>query len=289
MIEKILFCASCGIAGGGDVKLKDCSACKLVKYCGVECQRKHRKEHKKECKRRAAELRDEILFKQPESTHHGDCPICCLPLSTRASKSLLYCCCFKAVCRGCVHANQESTCPFCRHPIPNSEETKMNYLMKRVEANDPVAISQLGMKHQKNGDYKSAFEYYTKAAGLGNIDAHMALSFLYEKELGVEKDEKKELYHLEEAAIGGHPDARNNLAVLEGRKKRYDRAIKHFIIAATLGHDESLEALKIAYRDGLVSKEDFATALRAHQTAVDATKSPQRDEEEAAKQRARQK
>eukprot|EP00577_Skeletonema_sp_RCC1716_P030964 CAMPEP_0113433652 /NCGR_PEP_ID=MMETSP0013_2-20120614/35038_1 /TAXON_ID=2843 ORGANISM="Skeletonema costatum, Strain 1716" /NCGR_SAMPLE_ID=MMETSP0013_2 /ASSEMBLY_ACC=CAM_ASM_000158 /LENGTH=31 /DNA_ID=CAMNT_0000323337 /DNA_START=71 /DNA_END=163 /DNA_ORIENTATION=- /assembly_acc=CAM_ASM_000158 len=26
--------------------------------------------HKEECKNRAAELRDELLFKQPESSHH---------------------------------------------------------------------------------------------------------------------------------------------------------------------------------------------------------------------------
>eukprot|EP00984_Skeletonema_dohrnii_P035791 scaffold35973_cov122-Skeletonema_dohrnii-CCMP3373.AAC.2 len=33
-------------------------------------------QHKKECKKRAAEFRDELLFKQPESCHEGDCPIC---------------------------------------------------------------------------------------------------------------------------------------------------------------------------------------------------------------------
>jgi len=32
-----------------------------------------------------------------------------------------------------------------------------------------------------------------------------------------------------------------------------------------------------AFRNGLVSKDDLAAALRAHQAAVDATKSPQRD------------
>ena len=33
-----------------------------------------------ERRKRAAVLRDELLFKQPESSHLGDCPICCLPL-----------------------------------------------------------------------------------------------------------------------------------------------------------------------------------------------------------------
>jgi hypothetical protein len=52
-----------------------------------------------------------------------------------------------------------------------------------------------------------------------------------------------------------------------------DRAVKHWIIAAALGDDGSLlDALKEGYKWGLIKKEDFAAALRAHQAAVDATK-----------------
>ena len=70
--DTMLCCASCGIAGDDDIKLKKC-ACKLVQYCSVKCQKDHRPKHKKECKQQVAELRDEILFKQPESNHLGDC------------------------------------------------------------------------------------------------------------------------------------------------------------------------------------------------------------------------
>ena len=56
--------------------------------------------------------------------------------------------------------------------------------------------------------------------------------------------------------------------------------MKHFIIAANLGHDDSLDTLKKGFRRGVVSKEDLEAALRAHQSAVDATKSPQREEAE---------
>eukprot|EP00984_Skeletonema_dohrnii_P034308 scaffold33524_cov99-Skeletonema_dohrnii-CCMP3373.AAC.6 len=156
--------------------------------------------------------------------------------------------------------------------------------MRRVEKNDPVAIREIGMKHGNNGDYELAFEYLTKAAELGDALAHYLLSLFYRDGQGVEKDEKKGLYYLEEAAIAGLPEARYNLAMLEGKNERYDRSAKHFIIAANLGHDDSIQALKGCYkRGGLVSKEDFAAALRAHQAAVDATKSPQRDAAEALK------
>ncbi len=73
-------CACCGIAEVDDIKLTECDGCDLVKYCSDECQIEHKPQHEQTCKKRAAELRDELLFKQPESTHLGDCPICCLPL-----------------------------------------------------------------------------------------------------------------------------------------------------------------------------------------------------------------
>ena len=73
-------CASCGITDVDDAILRKCDGCDLVNYCGVACRELHRPEHAGKCKKRAAELRDELLFKQPESSHMGDCPICCVPL-----------------------------------------------------------------------------------------------------------------------------------------------------------------------------------------------------------------
>ena len=122
-----------------------------------------------------------------------------------------------------------------------------------------------------------AFEFLTKAAGLGDAAAHFNLSVMYWEGIGVEKDEKMKIFHLEEAAIGGHPLARYNLGVIEWNNGRKERAVKHYIIAANQGHNHSVEMLKQGYKSGSVSKEDFAAALRAHQAAVDAIKSPQRE------------
>ena len=55
------------------------------------------------------------------------------------------------------------------------------------------------MRRYREGDYDGAFEYHTKAAGLGDADAHYQLSVSYRDGNGVEKDKKKELHHLEEA------------------------------------------------------------------------------------------
>ena len=72
-----------------------------------------------------------------------------------------------------------------------------------------------------------------------------------------------EAYHLEMAAIAGHPKARHNLACIEGNNGRQKRAMKHLLISASLGDDLSLEELKIEYATGRghVSKEDEAPRL----------------------------
>ena len=153
-------------------------------------------------------------------------------------------------------------------------------MKKRVAANDPVALIAVGRGAYQKKDFDGAFAYWTKAAELGDAEAHFELSVLYRNGEGVEKDEKKEYYHLEEAAIRGHPSARHNLGYYERMSGRTERSAKHYIIAVNVGFDESIQTLKEYYKHGLVSKEDFAGALRAHQAAVaavDATKSPQRE------------
>jgi len=155
--------------------------------------------------------------------------------------------------------------------------------MKRVEANDPVALRRVGIRCYDEGDYGSACEYLTKAAGLGDAVAHYYLAGMYWEGKGVEKDEQMAVYHAEEAAIAGHPEARISLGVHEWNNGTKERAVKHFIIAANHGNTKSVEMLKQGYKEGSVSKEDFAAALRAHQAAVDATKSPQRDAAENAR------
>jgi len=145
--------------------------------------------------------------------------------------------------------------------------------MKRAEANDPVAMRQMGANCAYEGDYSAAFEYWTKAAKLGDVEAHNQLSIMYLNGSGVDKDEQKGIYHLEVVAIGGHPEARYHLAMQEGRIK----SVKHLIIAANLGHDKSIQKLMVAYKAGCVDKKEFAAALRSHHAAVIAMKSPQRE------------
>ncbi len=149
--------------------------------------------------------------------------------------------------------------------------------MKRAKANDPAALRQMGYNCYDEGDYDSAVEYYSKAAELGDADAHYRLGNMYGEGEGVEKDEEKTVYHYEKAAIGGHPNARHNLAFIEQKNGHAQRAAKHLIIAANLGSEGAMKALWSCYSLGYITKEDLEATLRTHQAAIDAMKSPQRD------------
>jgi TPR repeat protein len=149
--------------------------------------------------------------------------------------------------------------------------------MKRIKANDPAALCHMGEKFLREGNYDSAFEYYKKAAELGDFEAHGKLGCMYGEGVGVEKDEERAAYHWEKAAIGGHPYARHELACIEGRNGNTERAVKHLIIGANLGYDKSMEALWEEFKDGNITKEDLEATLRTHKAALDATKSEQRD------------
>ena len=214
----MMCCASCSKAEVDDVKLKKC-ACDLVKYCSVDCQKSHRPQHKKACKKRLAELREDRLFRQPDESYLGECPLCCLPLPLDHDKSTLYGCCSKLICNGCRHADTlrqleqglDERCPFCREPNPKTNEEDNQNVTERVKANDPVALCQMGKMHRDEGDNEGAFQHWTNAAALGDVESHYELAGAYYEGRGIEKDMKKAVYHSEEAAIGGHPSARYNL------------------------------------------------------------------------------
>ena len=125
-------------------------------------------------------------------------------------------------------------------------------------------------------DYGKAVELWKKAVELGSDLAHYNLGFAFTDGLGVKKDEKKALYHYRLAAISGNLFARYNLGILARKSNQGGLAIKHWVIGANAGHDESLAAIKNCYQRGYVDKDVFAKALRAHKLVSDETNSLER-------------
>ena len=284
-------CANCGKnenSEGGAVKLKNCNACLLVKYCNVDCQKAHRKQHKKACKQRAAELKDEQLYSQGHERPEGDfCSICALPIPLpKSGRAVFNPCCMEQICHGCDVATKKRgmfDCPFCRTPIPKGDAENMAMIQARAEKKDPEAISHLGSKYffgflglQK--DTRKAVDLYTEAAELGSVEALFNLGNMYYHGKGVHKDEAKGTEYHKKAAMQGNVHSRYNLGYYEVGKGGPDRAVEHFMISAKMGHKSSIEAIKKMFTMGLARKEQYAEALKGYQDAVEEMKSHDRDE-----------
>ena len=129
-------CANCGKGEESSGDLKACTACKMVKYCNRDCQISHRSQHKKACKKRAAELYDEQLF-----TEHprDECPICMLPrpLYDDHTGISFFSCCGKNICDGCIYDMRETgakdICAFCRTSYSESGEEEVSRVEKLME------------------------------------------------------------------------------------------------------------------------------------------------------------
>lgn len=88
--------------------------------------------------------------------------------------------------------------------------------MKRVKANDLVAICYEGIAQFEKGDYSSVFKCYSKAVDLADAEVHYKLSMMYDDGVGVEQDSGKTMNHLEEAAIGVTWELETNLDTSRG-------------------------------------------------------------------------
>ena len=281
-------CANCGEHESDTVKLKNCTACRLVKYCGVDCQKAHRKQHKKACKQRVTELKDEQLYSQGHERPEGNfCPICALPISIPLERhSVFSSCCLKRICDGCDFAVQKKgmfDCAFCRTPFPDNDSESLAMIQARVMKKDPDAITLLGHKYCFGSlglkkDARKAAELWTKSAELGSIEALHDLGLAYHNGEGVQQDKAKGVQLFEKAAMQGHAQSRNKLGEYEGESGNYDRAVRHFLISAKLGYEGSVENIKKMFKVELVTKELYAQALRGYQDAVEEMKSPERDE-----------
>ena len=277
-------CANCGKEGSN---INTCNKCKETAYCNAACKKKHRSKHKKECERRVAELHDEALFKQPPQHQHGDCPICFLRLPSMGCGRMYMTCCGKTICNGCCHADvydnlgntiAEKKCPFCRIPVPTSYEEVIDRLKKRMEVGDAYAFFIMGSYYSRGQygvpqDSTKALEFWHKAGKFGYANIGLA----YSNGKGVERDEKMAKHYYELAAMEGCETARHNLGLNEYNAGNFDKALNHHMIAVRGGHTKSLKVIQRMYKEGHVTKDHYANALRSHQAYLNEIQSDQRD------------
>ena len=274
-----ILCAACGKEGGAD-SMNICNKCKIVHYCNVACKKKHKSKHKKKCDRRVAELHEVALFK--ELSPPEECPICFLPMPIDDAQSMFKPCCGKKICMGCIHAIALEgarkgkkkklacgICAFCRTPPPSSMNEEVKRLQNLMESGNADAYHQLAC-YYANGrlglqqDWVKANELWLKAGELGCANAYSRLGYSYANGMGVEADKKKANHYWELAAMMGDVMARYNLGALESEAGNHERTYKHMSIAARAGHTESLDAVKIGFSNGHVTKDEYESTLRAY-------------------------
>ena len=76
----------------------------------------------------------------------------------------------------------------------------------------------------------------------------------------------------------GESFSRYNLGLVERANRKYVRAVRHFMISAKMGDEQSLDKIKEMFTEGLATKVKYADALKGYQDAVEEMKSSQRDE-----------
>eukprot|EP00956_Cyclotella_meneghiniana_P005999 scaffold7807_cov62-Cyclotella_meneghiniana.AAC.3 len=254
----------------------------------------HRPRHKKECKKRAAELKHIELFNEDGPSHYlEDCPICLAPMPVDEEYTVLNFCCMKYICAGCTDRRRfvdhgyaqidvsQNVCPLCRTTVSRDQRENLQIIQRRVDAGDHVAYKYLGDLYSmgRRGlpvDKTRAVELWTESARLGSAAAHFDLANAYRKGDGVDRSMKLATHHLEIAAKGGHPLARHNLGCEEANLCNYRRALKHWMISAKMGYEKSLTCILDLCKYGDATKDDYAVALAGFRKADDERKSPDR-------------
>jgi TPR repeat protein len=172
-----------------------------------------------------------------------------------------------------------SKCPFCNTDRSSkTDEEIVEEIVKRVEANDAVAIGMLAQHYYKGlrgfqQDHNKAVELWTWAADLGCSDAHNNLADEY-RDLG---DMKKAKFHSEAAAMEGNEIARYNLGIIGYEYGNMERAVKHWTIAASAGEYQAMYALRMEFEQGVVSRESIDSILKAYNSSCAEMRSKSRE------------
>lgn len=138
---------------------------------------------------------------------------------------------------------------------------------------------------------REAFKFYHRAADLGSSGARRFLSIMYgnghnknivsvlsDYGLRVSNDEIKSKKYLELAAMAGCSLSRYTLVLDEIDAFRFDRALKHSLIASSCGNIIAVNTVRSFLREGVATRDQYAQALRGYQQYLNEVRSDQRDQ-----------
>lgn len=122
-----------------------------------------------------------------------------------------------------------------------------------------------GQDAQERKDYKTAYQIFSKLAENGNDTAQNSLSFFFEGDMGVKKDDQKRIYWLRKSAEQDNFMAQINLgsAYERGRgvELNYEKAVYWYGKAANQGNATAQYNLGLLYVKGVGVVQDYETAF----------------------------
>ena len=265
-----------------------------------------------ETERAAAETSSKVTT--PRYTRE-ECPICFHVLPQQIDQIEYKLCCGRTICLGCIVGRERAelketgkiiegvtseekqfiliclfwsnVCPFCRHPGPENDEEQLQLLYDRIQKRNArdytTALITLGTEYYKGSlglsiNYEKAEELYQEAYDLDDPIAALKLSSLHFWRYPDQKEKWMKFYRRGETL--GNVQCMEflvkfgvGLNIIE--PENYKEVTRLVTKAASLGGDT--ENLMNCYRKKMLSKEDLATTLRAHQAANDETKTVRRE------------
>lgn len=262
-------CANCGAPGTNDLTLKLCSRCKLVSYCGKDCQVQHWKDHKKFCispEDRTLKAANEVAVVIPEgiqclnvpiSAESVDCAIC-LEEMQQVAACLLPCGHIFHV--GCISSlrsfgvrGESSVCPLCRAALPVGRERELADSFQRFAAierelargrslwGDEITDAWRDASRAQQQALEECLALWRGAAAEGHPGCMAFLGFVHQYGIGVPKRLSEAARWYTPAADKGFAEAQFGLAQLVeygegGLKSDMKQALALYEAAAKQGH-----------------------------------------------------
>jgi TPR repeat protein len=262
-------CSTCGKPQTNAFKLKKC-ACYTTWYCNTACQKKQRKQHKKECVRLVKERnknkneqhlkgdgtkdgkKEPPIQEEEDKEDKEDCPICTDALPRLSGKFVRLSCCGKGLHKKCSDDLDATECM-------TLEQKNMCILCRTKRC-------ALG----SNEDIERLRGWTKKGKGW----AMCILAQRYENGIGVKQSDKKAIELTEMAAKRGHADAQFNLGNFyregsHGLTQSSERAIEFYTLAANQGDTDAQHKLGIMYENGKGVTQSYEKARKWHTLAAD--------------------
>lgn len=220
-----------------------------------------------------------------------------LPLPLKAVECTFWSCCGKVICSGCIYDQVEADkkegritidtmrariCPFCR-----TEEINNNTIEKDVKlakAGNHNAIYRIG-SYNFHGekflqqDKEEGIKWWRRAAEAGSPWASHNLGVCYMDGEVVGKDVGRALEYFQKSAELGAPQAFVGIGTVLMEKDAVKEAYLNHRKAVICGYSDKrvFDLLRKGYKDGFLTKEEYAYTLREHQKASDEMKSESRE------------